>query len=294
MREQMAGGKTAGAPRKQHKTSVTTASRNLREVPLTPELIDGYLEHLRAKGRASGTIDSYRRKLKRLYQELPEEDKVIRRETLPRWREELAADGCSAVAINQFMIAANGYLEYMDAREFQVVDKLKVSNGPQPELTRNEYLRLLSAARLLGRRQVYLMVKVFGNSDLPVQELEHLTVEAAQKGMLSVRYNYSTEIIRFPGGICRELLDYAEREGIRSGPIFLTRGGKPIDRRNVTMAIRRLCATAQVSEEKGNPRCLRKLYQTVRADLERNIALLVEQAQDRMLEDEHQTVGWDQ
>ena len=33
----------------------------------------------------------------------------------------------------------------MGAREFQVIDKLKSPGEPQPELSRNEYLRLLSA-----------------------------------------------------------------------------------------------------------------------------------------------------
>jgi len=118
-------------------------------------------------------------------------------------------------------------------------------------------------------------------------------VEATQKGMLSVHYNYSTEIVRFPGGVCRELLAYAEQKGIRSGPIFLTRGRKPIDRSNVTVAIRRLCVAAHVLEEKGSLRCLRKLYQATREGIERNIALLVEQAQDRLLEEEQLAVGWE-
>jgi len=170
----------------------------VKTVPLTPELIDSYMDYLQAKGRAQGTIDSYQRKLKRLYGDLPEAGKAVGRDTLGLWRGKLARDGYSAAAINQFVIAANGYLEYMGAREFQVTDKLEVSDEFQPELTRGEYLRLLSAARLLGRERTYLLVKVFGNSDLPVQELEHLTVEAAQRGTLSVRYNCSTEVIRFP------------------------------------------------------------------------------------------------
>lgn len=63
---------------------------------------------------------------------------------------------------------------------------------------------------------------------------------------------------------------------------FLTRAGKLIDR---TYA-------AQVVEEKGTPRCLRKMYQATREGIERNVALLVERAQDRLLEEEQLTVGW--
>lgn len=262
-------------------------------MPLTPESINGYLEHLRSAGRVQGTLDSYRRKIGRLYQTLPEDDKSIRRDTLPWWREKLSEEGYSAAGINQFVIVVNGYLGYMGARELQVTDKLERADEPQLELTRNEYLRLLSAARLLGREQAYLLVKVFGNSDLPVQELKNLTVEAARAGVISISRRGSKEIIRFPGSVCRELLDYAERQGISAGPIFLTQAGKLIDRTYAAQAIRRLCPAAQVPEEKGSPRCLRKMYQAMREGMERNVALLVEHAQDRLLEEEQLTVGWD-
>ena len=265
-----------------------------REVPLTPESIDGYLEHLRSVGRVQGTLDSYRRKIGRLYQTLPEDDKSIRRDTLPWWREKLAEEGCSAAGINQFVIVVNGYLGYMGARDLQVTDRLESAEEPQLELTRSEYLRLLSAARVLGREQAYLLVKVFGNSDLPVQELSRLTVEAARAGMIGISRRCSKEIIRFPDAVCQELLDYAGRQGIRSGPIFLTRAGKLIDRTYVAQSIRRLCPAAQVPEEKGNPRCLRKMYQATREGIERNVALLVERAQERLLEEEQLTVGWEE
>ena len=275
------------------KTNGTMRRRQEKEVTLTPESIDGYLEHLRSVGRVQGTLDSYRRKIGRLYQTLPEGDKSIRRDTLPWWREKLAEEGYSAAGINQFVIVVNGYLGYMGARELQVTDRLESAEEPQLELTRSEYLRLLSAARSLDREQAYLLVKVFGNSDLPVQELSRLTVEAARGGMISISRRCSKEIIRFPGAVCRELLDYAERQGIRSGPIFLTRAGKLIDRTYAAQSIRRLCPAAQVPEEKGNPRCLRKMYQTTRDGIERNVALLVERAQDRLLEEEQLTVGWE-
>lgn len=267
---------------------------NTKEVPLSQEGIDGFLEHLRAKGRVQGTLDTYRKKLDRLYQALPEGGKSIRRGTLLNWREQLAEEGLAPETINQSVVAANGYLEYMGVREFQVTEKLGSPNQSTPELTRSEYLRLLGAARILGREQAYLLVKVFGNSDLPVQELPRLTVEAARAGMVSISHRCSKEIIRFPGSVCRELLDYAGRRGIRSGPIFITRTGNLISRNNVTAAIRQLCPAAQVPEEKGSPRCLRKLYQVTREGLERHVALLVEQAQDRLLEEENLSTGWEE
>ena len=261
-------------------------------VPLTLEKIEEYLNNLAAKGRVPGTIDGYRRGLRRLYHELPEGDKEIRSNTLRQWREHLLEEGYSATAVNLFIVAANGYLDFVHARDLQITDKLKVPKELQPELTRREYLQLLSTARVLGRERAYLLIKVFGNTNLPVHELSNLTVEAIQKGKLSIEYNQSREIIRIPKSICEELLSYAERKEIHSGPVFLTRSGVPMSRSNITVGIRQLCIAAGVPVEKGNPRCLRKLYQSLRTDVERNIALLVDQAQDRLLEEEELVVGW--
>ena len=261
--------------------------------PLTMEQAEGYLSSLAVKGRVPDTIENYRRGMRRLYRDLPDGDKVIRPGTLRRWREELVAEGYSATAVNQFIVAANGYLDYVHARELQLTDKLKVPKEAQPELSRSEYLRLLSAAKALGKERAYLLVKVFGNTDLPVHELSNLTVEALRAGSLSVEYNCSRELIRFPEPIRRELLGYAQRQGIRTGPVFLTRAGTPMSRSNVTIGIQQLCTAAGLPREKGSPRCLRKLYQATRAGMERSIALLVEQAQNRLLEEEELSVGWE-
>ena len=43
---------------------------------------------------------------------------------------------------------------------------------------------------------------------------------------------------------------------------------------------------------KGNPRCLKRLYQSTRSGIEENIALLVEQAHARLLEQEQLEIGW--
>lgn len=272
---------------------IHSAEKNETGAPISPEMIEEYLAFLQGKGRVKGTLEWYRRSLQRLYEELPEQDKCIYRDTLRNWREKLVREEYAPTTINQFMVVSNGYLDYMGRREYQVVEKLTLSEDIQPELSRAEYLRLLQTARALGRERVYLIVKVFANTGLPLQELPKLTVEAVQEGRINITYNHMKQIIRIPDCVCQELLDYARRKGILRGPIFLTRDGECMSRTNVSTGIKQLCIAAKVPEEKGNPRCLRKLYLSTREGIERNIALLVEQAQERMLEQEQLTIGWD-
>ena len=89
-----------------------------------------------------------------------------------------------------------------------------------------------------------------------------------------------------------ELLDYARRQGLTAGPVFCTRNGKGMSRTQVTEEIQTLCHDARVEEEKGTPRCLRKLYLATRAEVERGVRLLAEQSYERMLDTEQLAAGW--
>lgn len=132
------------------------------------------------------------------------------------------------------------------------------------------------------------MVKVFAAMGLEHPGPARLTVEAAQSGKVRL----PASVVHIPDCLREELLDFAGREGTISGPVFVTQGGAPYTRTGVTNAIQRLCRDARVPESKANPRCLKKLYQTTQAGIQANIALLVEQSHDRLLETEQLTIGW--
>ena len=168
------------------------------------------------------------------------------------------------------------------------------SNQPaRPELSRNEYLQLLRTAKAHGKERLYLLVKLFAATGITVQELPKVTVEAAEEGRLVCSHNHVKEIVRLPECLRKELLSFSRRRGCFSGPIFQTRAGGPMNRTHISTAIRRLCVEANVSEEKGNPRCLKRLYQNTRTGIENNVALLIDQAMERQLEQEQLVAGWE-
>ncbi|BDF71410.1 hypothetical protein CE91St41_13630 [Oscillospiraceae bacterium] len=261
------------------------------QVHLTPSLIAEFRTALLDKGYNEDTVSRYCTNLTRLLNDLPE-DKCIRKGTLARWQEDLLEAGYAARTVNLFVSPANSLLEYLNLRELQLATQLKPEAELQPELTRTEYLRLLQTARATGKERVYLLVKLFATTGLPVQELTKVTVEAAETGKITTVSSGIKQIVRVPECLQKELLSYAKRNGLRSGPIFRTRDGAPMSRTNVTTGIRQLCAAAQVPVEKGNPRCLKRLYQATKAGIEANVALLVEQAQERMMEQEQLAIGW--
>lgn len=258
---------------------------------MTREDIVGYLDSLSATGRIAAS-QRYRSILEQMYQDLPE-DKRIRKGTLIQWIKLLRDKGYAPNTIGNFAIVANKFLDYVGHREYQLSELPKQSLEPQPELTRSEYLQLLQAAKALGREREYLLVKLFASCDLPVQELDKVTVAAAEAGGMTVSSNRIRSVVHLPRCLCQELLAYAERQGIDNGPIFMSNQGKTMSRASLVQSISKLSEAAGVPGEKCNPQCLRRLYKATKAAAEANFAILVEQAMDRQAEQEQLTAGWE-
>lgn len=259
------------------------------ELILTPEQIDAFLDHLTDKGCRKGSVQKYRRDLSQFFAALPAE-KRVRRADVAAWRESLLARGYAPRTINANIAEINGLLDFLGHRECQLPGQLSLGDDVQPELSRNEYLRLLSAARALGRERAYLLAKLFAITGLGVQDVPLVTVEAVRAGRLEAE----GERISLPRFFREELLGYARRQGLTAGPVFVTRNGRPLYRTAVFEAIRRLSRDARVPEEKCSPRCLKRLWQATRAEMETDVRWLVEQNHRRLLEQEQRAVGWDE
>ena len=72
------------------------------------------------------------------------------------------------------------------------------------------------------------------------------------------------------------LLDHAKKNGIRSGAIFITRNGKPLDRSNIWAQMKSLCEAAGVKASKVFPHNLRKLFARTFYGIEKEIAKLAD------------------
>ena len=263
-----------------------------RGVAVTPQEIRDYLGELAARGRGGETVQMYRNRLLALYEFLPP-DKRVDRAALEAWRNSLLERGYSPGTVNTHLSAANGLLDYLDRRDLQLTGRLSVHPEAQPELTRAEYLRMLSAARVLGRERAYLLVKVFALTGLRVGELPDLTAEAVAAGRVRHTSGGETGQVLIPACLRRELADYLARQGIRAGPVFRSRTGRPLRRTQVTAEIQTLSWDARVDRRTGNPRCLRNLYQAAWHRIAQELRALAETSYERMLDAEQSAVGWE-
>jgi len=88
------------------------------------------------------------------------------------------------------------------------------------------------------------LIKLFGTTELSVQELSKLTVEAVKNGKLDIDFNRSKRIVRISAVLQKELMDFITRKGYMSGPVFQTKDGRPMNRAYVTRMIRAICPEA--------------------------------------------------
>lgn len=258
---------------------------------LTRSDIDLYLQDVASRGCKQGTLENYRRSLLNFFDWLPE-GKQVSREKVYEYQEYLIGKYTSRT-VNMKMTAINGILGFLDLREFQSTVKASVDDTAiQPELSRNEYLRMLSAAKAIGDERLYLIIKLFGTTGIAVQEFDKVTVEAVRSGTIVTFPNRNRLALRIPACVQSELLEYAKEKGVKSGPIFLTREGRPLGRTTLSNMVPHIARYAKVEESKCTPRCLQKLYAETWDTIKSNVNVMLQMTYDKLLEQEQVIYGW--
>ena len=253
--------------------------------------IDLYLQDVASRGCKQGTLENYRRSLLNFFDWLPE-GKQVSREKAYEYQEYLIGKYTSRT-VNMKMTAINGILGFLDLREYQSTVKASVDDTAiQPELSRNEYLRMLSAAKAIGDERLYLIIKLFGTTGIAVQEFDKVTVEAVRSGTIVTFPNRNRLALRIPACVQSELLEYAKEKGVKSGPIFLTREGRPLGRTTLSNMVPHIARYAKVEENKCTPRCLQKLYAETWDTIKSNVNVMLQMTYDKLLEQEQVIYGW--
>jgi len=259
---------------------------------LNIEDINTYCDLLREKKRREETIKAYNNTLMELFIFLPA-NKNITHEIMNQWILSLKEQGLSNNTIKHRISIVNNFLKYINGN-YITREENNTQNVVTVEISRNEYYRLLQTAKSHDNRKTYLLIKVFGTIGLTLQELSNLTVESVKEGYISSNKSEYLSNYFIPTSLQNELLSYAADIGINKGAIFLNRNGKPIDRTYVTKLINKVCKDARVSEEKANPRHLRKLCKETQNKIYDEFIKMAQGIYNKMIESEQDIYGWDQ
>ncbi len=242
---------------------------------LSTEQIMEFQNYLCAEEKSTATQDKYLRDVRRF--SLYAGSSKITKELVVAWKKHLIEQGYAVRSINSMLASVNSLLEFMGLSGCKVKNirtQRQTYCEADQELTKSEYLRLLAAAE--KKEQLHLLLQTICGTGIRVSELQYFTVEAVQKGKISVHCKSKIRIILIPDKLRKILLSYAKRNRIISGIIFATRNGKPLDRSNIWSAMKKLCQKAGVKAEKVFPHNLRKLFARTFYQLEKDIAKLAD------------------
>lgn len=240
------------------------------------ELIEKYIGHLEGQERAAYTIRKYRHDLTALRQWLA--GAPLSKEGLIKWKKSLTAR-YAAASVNSMLAAVNGFLRFMEWQDF-TVKPLKVQKSlfsdENRELTKEEYFRLVEAARSGQKERLALVLQTICATGIRVSELKYITAEAARLGRTEVCNKGKRRIVFLPGRLCRLLKQYLQKERRTAGAVFVTRTGKPLDRSNIWREMKKLCAEAGVEADKVFPHSLRHLFARTYYSMEKDISRLAD------------------
>jgi len=183
----------------------------------------------------------------------------------------------SASSVNSIISSLNSFFAYLgwfDLKVKTVKIQRQIFASNEKELTKAEYERLLNAAK--NNKRLYLLMQTICSTGIRVSELRHITVEAVVQKQAEINCKGKRRTVFLPNKLCEALKRYIKEQKIKSGPVFVTKNGKPLDRSNIWSDMKKLCKTAGVSESKVFPHNLRHLFARTYYSLQKDIVRLAD------------------
>ena len=244
---------------------------------VTGKQVEEFLAYLVREEKSERTVEKYGRDVRAFCAFLPV-GKAVEKERVLAYKEHLVKRYAPS-SVNSMLAAVNSFLGFL-GREDCRVKKLKIQRRAfcpaDRELNRAEYLRLIQAAEATGRSRTSLLLQTLGSSGIRVSETSAITVEALRQGKAVIRLKGKIRTILLPQKLCRKLLRYAKRQRIFSGPVFLTRNKRPMNRKEIWAAFKILCSRAGVAAQKVFPHNLRHLFARTFYEARHDIAKLAD------------------
>lgn len=248
----------------------------MEERILTEQMIEDYKNRLISDEKGALTIDKYIRDIRKFYCYC--RGVQIEKIVVIQYKENLLEKYMPS-SVNSMLAALNGFFEFLgwwDVRVKQVKVQRQMFCSEESELSREEYFRLVEAAKKSGRVRISMALQTICGTGIRVSELNYITISAVKAGKAVVNCKGKTRIILIPRQIQLMLTIFATKQGIKQGPIFVTRGGKPLDRSNIWREMKKLCQFADVSPQKVFPHNLRHLFARSYYQIEKDIAKLAD------------------
>lgn len=243
---------------------------------ITAVLLRDFENQLRADEKSELTVQKYLCDLRQLreFAGRRELDKPL----LLEYKERLMRD-YTVTSANSKLAAINTFLRFAGWQELCVKQfrvQKKIYCPEEKELSKAEYLRLVETAKRRHNERLELLLQTICGTGIRVSEVRHITAEAVANGEAVVRCKGKTRVVIIVKALQKRLLRYCKAKGIKSGSVFVTASGRPLDRTNIWREMKSLCVEAGVAAGKVFPHNLRHLFARTFYGIEKDIAKLAD------------------
>ena len=244
-----------------------------KEIKVTDKLINQFIKYLQEQEKSQTTIVSYKRELFSL--QMFFDDSSLNKDSLLRYKT-IITKQYKPSTCNVSISAINCFLKYINRQDL-FLKPLKIQKTifepAEKELTKKDYNKLIKAALINGDERTALAIQTICATGIRVSELQSITVETLRSGQAHICNKGKNRIVFIPKALVNVLKKYVVNHNIASGPIFVTRNNKPLDRSNLWKSMKQLCSVAGVKPSKIYPHNLRhlfaKTYYTQQKDISR-------------------------
>lgn len=236
-----------------------------------------YFDYLVREEKSQATRAQYLRDI-RLFLAWLTDDEEVAKELVIRYKEKLQRD-YEPATVNTKLAALNSFFTFLgrlDLKVKQVKIQRQTYCSQNKELTFEEYERLVAAARDQGNEKLSLIIQTICATGIRVSELQFITVEAVSMGEANIQLKGKNRTILLPGKLKKTLRGYIRKQEMKTGAIFVTRNGRPLNRSNIWKMMKALCKSAGVDPEKVFPHNLRHLFARKFYSIDHDIAKLAD------------------
>lgn len=243
---------------------------------ITAEMLGSFHNYLIGEEKANTTIRKYLHDV-REFQIWVGKRELCKMEVLAY--KTILCERYAPASVNSVPASLNCFFRFMGWYDLKV-RRLKIQNqifaSLEKELTVNEYNQLLEAAKQKKDERLYLLIQTICSTGIRASELHYITVKAMKQGIAEINCKGKYRRIFLPKQLCRILKRYVQKQKIKSGAIFVTKNGNPLDRSNIWSDMKKLCKAANVSEKKVFPHNLRHLFARTYYNLRKDIVCLAD------------------
>ena len=243
---------------------------------LTIDDIKNFRKDLALQEKSTATIEKYIRDVK-AFATYTQGD-VVTKEIVIAYKNYLQ-ENYAVCSVNSMLASINSlfvFLNWFDLRVKTLKMQQQVFCSEEKELTRAEYKRLCQVAKQKKNQRLNLIIQTICATGIRVSELQYVTVEAVKCSETIVNCKAKTRLVFIVKELKQKLLCYAAEQRIKSGMIFVTKSGKPINRTNIWREMKSLCGEANVNPQKVFPHNLRHLFARTFYGIEKDIAKLAD------------------